>query len=248
MQNIHENQYKTEIPMEQNIWNPKNWTFFSYVNFIFSLLLLIDGIIGLLIQPEIVSLPHLLLYIPQLISSLYYLPVFAAGLILLFSSLLNEKLDKSPFYTVIIIKIILYLLSIQYTLLGIIAEFILDLSTSIILVLILINITILENDLPMRNIAAMGLGIILVASNLFLDILVTGITENAIWGLVYLIVSVSGIFLIRQNQIKIGAIAIFIVAILNDYILFYEVKGFGVGTEILKFLSLLFFLYDIMRK
>lgn len=248
MQNVYEKGFKTEIPMRQNIWNPKNWTIFCKLNLILSIVLLIDWMIGLLIPNLMYSRSYLYSILPDSYLFLIIVPLFSIIAILILSPLLNEKLDKSPFFIAILISIILSIGINQYTIVGYIGRTILSLSMAIVLALFCINITILENKEPISNIGAVILGILLVMINLIVSIIVFGIRLNEVWGIFFALIAIFGAILMRMEYIKLGGIPIFICCVLNDYLLPFGLSGFNAGVDLLSFISLFMVAYDFMRK
>lgn len=231
------------------MFSPRNWTFLCKLNFVTSIILIIDWILGVVINPSTLARQsYLATIVPKNFFFFFVFPLLSLILIFFLSPLLSEKLDKSPFITAILILVIVYLGVNEYTLLGRIAATLLTLGCSIIIVLISINITILENEEPISNVKAMLIGVILMAINFTVNFLIFGWRIDETWAFIYIIVAIVGIALIQTKKILIGAAPIFVCAVLNDYIFPFGLDGFDAGAELLKFLSLFFIIYHFTRK
>ncbi len=248
MENVYEKKYKTEIPMQQKIWDPRNWTTFSYINFIFSILLIIDWIVGLIFPESMIYQSYLYSAFPEMDLFSLVIPIISLVVIMLLSPLLSEKLDKSPFFTAIGILVKLSTCVNQHTIIGRVGELIVSLSCSVILVLNTINMTVLENEGPISNIGAMIIGVGLLMLNLLTNIVLFGLRINEIWGIIFVAMALLGTIIISLQRIKLGAIPIFVACVLNDYVFQFGLGGFNAGAELLKFFSLFLVVYDIIRK
>lgn len=246
MQNVYEKQYKTEIPMKQNVWNPKNWTLFCNIVFLFGLGLMVDYILGIILNNPISGTSYLSKAFSQ--NYLFYQVFTIIGIILILflAPLLNEKLDSSPFFTAIAISIILSTMVNQHTLIGTISRIVVSICCAIIIAMFSINITILENEGPISNILALLLGLAMVVINVLLNIVIFGLRVNEVWGIFLIMISFFGIILIELQHIKLGAIPIFIACILNEYVFSFSVSGFNAGIDLLLFVSLFLTAYDFM--
>lgn len=214
-----------------------NWSLFCKINLICSIILIADWAIG--ISSGDAVLKH------SFLTSIYpdaYLrnavPLISFIVILSITPLLNKEINGSPFFLAVFITIVLYLGGSQYTALGIAAQFSLKLTCSIIISIILFMIVLLRIEQPVSPLQLLtGAFFILLA-----DILIryfSGSGGTGPWAPAYLTVILSGIFIIKRRHLFTGAAIIFIIALLNNYLIKTPVTGFDTGANILKTSALL---------
>lgn len=238
---------KTEVPMKQSIWNPRNWTILCYINLGLAILLFIDWVCGLggSIVPRFSFLASTFPGIP-----FFHLPLslIIVLLIALLSLGLNEKLNSAPLFTAVAILGLAFLGVNQYTLLGRIGDTLLGIECSVVLVLFAINLTLYENQKPITNLHALFLGVILLSASLLLNSFIFGWRIDEIWGIFYVGLVLGGILLVRFGKVLLGAFPILLSTVANDYFLSYHITGFEAGEELLKFLALFLIVYSFLRK
>lgn len=226
-------------------WDPRNWSSASQFNVIFSIILLIDSILGfiLALTPERAG------YIWSFTSGTgifeLFFPIIVTLAILAISPVLNRDIDESPFFGAILIKIFLFLGSAQFTLLGIIGEFILDLGCSILIVTVLVFNILFDMDQPFNYINLMLLGLGFFVMQFILDIILLGWEISYAWILLILGGLAITILLLHQKKRLIGSILAIVLLILNNYILPMGISSLGVGSLILLSSSILLLISNI---
>jgi len=237
MQNMSK-KHKFNSNYKYNPLDPRNWTLFCKVVVISSILLIIDWILGLNIQIESIELSFFAENFTDTDFFIKIFPLVALIIILVLIPFLNKDMDESPFFGAIIIKVILYLGSCQYTILGKIGEFILSLSCSILIVVVLVFIILIETEEPINKIQVLIFGLILLIVHLIINIFIFSWRFEETWGLIFILTILAGILLIQRNLSLIGGLLIFIITIIIDYIIAYDLNGLDAGLELLKFASL----------
>ena len=247
MESIKRGDLGMERPREGNLFNPRHWTLFCHVNFALSMLLLVDWILGVLIP--IIHRPS---YLSLLYSAGDSLPALISFIsivvVLVFSPLFNDRLDRSPFFVAIIISALLELSVNQYTLLGVITGRALSLTCSAVMVLFSINMILLENEGPLDVVQVLGIGTCFLLVNLVLNVsfLELGIAE--VWGIFFFLIAFLGTWMIYLERERLGAIPIFMACVLNDYAFPFSLGGFNAGVELLKIFSFFLILREFIQK
>ena len=107
--------------------------------------------------------------------------------------------------------------------------------------------TFFEIEEPVNHAQGMLIALIILGVNFLVNSLIFGWRINETWALTYILISALGIFLIHKDYELIGALAIFVFAILNDYAVDFGLNGFDAGAEIMKFFSGFLVVRGIMR-
>lgn len=137
------------------------------------------------------------------------------------------------------IKILLNLGSSYFTLLGQISQSILNISCSILIVVVLVFVIFFETEGPEYYIKAMLIGVILLSINQIINLIIFGWKLEQLWGISLILISIISVFLIQKEKLLFGVLPILVMIIFNNYILPFGLGGFGVGSELLKFTSIL---------
>ncbi len=175
-------------------------------------------------------------------------PLIALIIVLVITPLLNKEIDDTPFFGVILIKIVLYLGSCQYTILGEIGVTLLTLSGTVIIIALLVFITFFQIEEPVNHIQGMLLGLIIILAEFIVNITIYGWrVDFETWAIIYIAISFIGILLIQKKYSLIGALPILIIALLNDYVISFALSGFDAGSELMKFFSLFLTIYAILN-
>jgi len=222
---------------QYNPLNPLNWTLLTIINVSCCIILFIDWLLGFNVPIDSINTSFLTNITGNNEFFLRVFPIFSLIFVLLISPWLNREIDDSPFYGVILIRVILYLGSCQYTFLGEIGEFVLTLTCSVVIVTVLVFMTFFSIEDPVNHVQGMLIALILLFVNFLVNLIVFGWRIEETWASLYIVISIIGIFLIHKDYIIIGALPIFIMAIFNDYIITFDINGFDVGAEIMKFFS-----------
>jgi hypothetical protein len=225
-----------------NPLNPLNWSILTQISVIISIVLIIDWILGFNVP---VSSIERLSFLAKISGNNEFFvrvfPLISIIIVLIITPMLNKEIDDTPFYGVILIKINLYLGYCQYTLLGNYGEFILTLTCSVVIVVVLVFMTFFEIDEPVNHVQAMLIALIILVANFLVNILVYSPTYgwriHETWALIYILISFGGILLIHKKYELLGALPILIIALLNDYVVDFAINGFDAGAEIMKFFS-----------
>jgi len=240
-------------PFKVNPYDPREWTLICKVVVALTLLLIIDWILGLSFGIPALRYSYLsdkMAFDNGFLITIF--PLMTLLIVLLISPLLNNKLSTTPVYGAIIILIIIYLGGVQFTILGTISKSLLNFTCSVVIVLVSLNITILENDEPVDPFYLILIGFILLLTNFFIDLFIYGWRINETWALIYLLVIAGGMMIIQKNRLLIGALPIFICAILNDYIFARVLEigliGFDAGAILLRIISILQVIHHFIRK
>ncbi|MHA1342893.1 MAG: hypothetical protein ACTSQG_02830, partial [Promethearchaeota archaeon] len=210
---------------------------------------IIDLIIGFYIENKPINYSFLANIFPDNNFFIGILSLIVVLIIILLTPFLNEEIDENPFFVAIIIKIILYLGSSQYTFLGRVGEIILNLSCTVVIVIVLVFITIIELEEPINYIQVLLLGIILLTINFILNIFYYGWRIEETWAIIFIFFSLGSILLMKNQKLFIvGVSIIFFMTILNDYIISFGLSGLDAGSELLKFTSLLLIIKFILTR
>ncbi len=232
---VRKDKYTKEY--KYNPLNPLNWSILTLVNVICSILLIIDWIIGFNIPIADINRSFLANATGGNEFFIRIFPIIALIIVLLISPLLNKEIDDTPFFGVIIIKIVLYLGSCQYTTMGDWVESILTFTCSVVIVVVLVFMTFFEIDEPVNHVQGMLIALVILGVDFLVNSLISGWRINETWALIYILVSFFGIFLIHKDFELIGACAILFMAIINDYVVDFGIDGFDAGAELMKFFS-----------
>lgn len=235
---------KFDADYSYSVFNPLHWTSIAKANFILSLLLLADLIIGLHLGLDPLNSSYFTRTISANVIFEYFIPLTFCLIFLAFTLLLNEEIDDYPYFGVVLVKIMLYLGGIQFTLLGYIAEFILDLACSIIIIGVLVFAIVFDTKQPLNKIQAILLGIFLLLIHTLINIIFLGFRINEIWAIIFIVLVSVGAFLIHKNISFIPAIVILILVIVNNYFIAFGINGVGAGTLILLVASIMIMIRD----
>jgi hypothetical protein len=232
---VKKDKYTSEY--KYNPLNPFNWSILTLINVICVALLIIDWIIGFSVPIADISTSFLTDVTGGNEFFLRIFPLIALIIILLLSPLLNKEIDDTPFFGVIIIKVVLYLGSNQYTIMGDWVESILTFTCSVVIVVILVFMTFFEIDEPVNHVQGMLIALGILAVDFIVNSLIFGWRINETWALIYISIAFFGILLIHKDYVLIGALAILVMAIFNDYVVDFDLNGFDAGAELMKFFS-----------
>lgn len=235
---------KFDADYSYSVFNPLHWTSIAKGNFILSLLLLVDLIIGLNLVLEPLNSSYFTRNVNDGAIYEFLIPLFSYVIFLLFSIVLNEDIDDYPYFGVVAVKSMLYLGGIQFTILGYIAEFILDLICSIIIIGVLVFAIVFDTKQPLNSIQAILLGIFLLLIHTLINIIFLGFRINEIWAIIFILLVSVGAFLIHKNISFIPAIVILILVIVNNYFIAFGINGVGAGTLILLGASIMIMIRD----
>ncbi len=161
---------------------------------------------------------------------------------------LNRPVSNSAFFGAIAIKILLYVGSVQFTILGLIVEFVLNLVCSFAIGLVLFLIVIGQIEEPLNSVETLLLGAGILAANFGVNVLIYGWRINETWSVFFLIVVAFGILALYKKWEFVGAIIIFVMAIINDFIVPFDLSGFGVGASIVSLTGLFLLIYWVMHR
>ncbi len=244
---MHGEKNQFDSSYKYNPMDPRNWRLFCAINILTSILLVIDWLLGITFSEDPISFSFLARTFTENEIFLKTLPLIIALTILSLSPFLNEQIDGAPFFGAITIKFLLYLGSCQYTIVGRIGETVLDTSCTVLIVWVFVYMTILELPNPLNYVQAFLIGFCFLIMHLITNILLFGWMVDETWGLIFVLTSLGGLFLIYKDKLLVGALIIFVMTILNDYILPYTLSGYDVGQEILTFLSLLLIIHSFLN-
>ncbi|MFO8018345.1 MAG: hypothetical protein R6U96_06890 [Promethearchaeia archaeon] len=242
---MYELDNEKDVPI-YNPWDPHNWSTACQFNLTFSVILFLDLGIGRAFGFHSTNGGYLWNIFSGYELTNYLFPLVTYCTILALSPVLNTDIDDSPFFGAILVKILLFLGSAQFTLIGIIAEFILDLGYSVLIVTVLIFNILFAMEQPSHHSLLMVLGIALFVIQLVLDVAISGWCIGYVWIILILGGLALAIFLIRQKKTLIGSVLSITLLVLNNYILPMGINSLGVGSLIILASAILLLISNIL--
>ena len=223
----------------------REWSLFRKITITICIVLFIDWILAFYVPLDSVRYSYLGEIFPDNPALIAPLPFLMIIFIIICSIGQTDEFLDTPFYSAVMIKVILNIGVTQFTLLGRIGVEVLDIVCTIVMVAIFVFNIIFEVSQPITYAEMIIIGIFLLGLNYFVNSLIHTGRFNEIWGGIYLIVVVIGAVLISKNYVLIGGALLFFIGVLNNYIVSFELTGFETGTEIIMFIGLFLFIHPI---
>jgi len=230
----------THIPIR-----PREWSLFRKITIATCIVLFIDWILAWYIPLNSIRYSYIGDIFPDSLALIAPLPFIMIVFIIICSIFQTNELLDTPFYSAVMIKVILNLGVTQFTLLGWIGVEILDIICTIVIVVVFVFNIICEVSQPINYAEMMLIGIFLLGINYFVNSLIYVGRFNEIWGGIYLLIVIIGFILINKKHVFIGAFLLLSIGIINNYIVSFELTGFETGAEIVLFIGLFLVIHPI---
>jgi len=224
---------------------PREWSLFRKITITICIVLFIDWILAWYIPPDNIRHSYLGEIFPDNPALIAPLPFLMIVFIIICSIFQTNELLDTPFYSAVMIKVILNFGVTQFTLLGRIGVEVLDIVCTVVIVAVFVFNIIFEVAQPIQYAEMLLIGIFLLGINYFTNSLVYTGRFNEIWGGIYLLIVLFGLLLINKKHVFIGAIILLSIGIINNYVVSFELSGFETGAEIIMYIGLFLFINPI---
>ncbi len=220
----------------------KKTTIFLQITLACGLIILLDLISAFQKNLEPSNLAHLanLLNLNNHLTN--QMGILAILIILLMVPLLNEDMDKRPFFLAIFIRISLHLFLSTYSWYGIIAELILRLSSGVVILWTCGIVVLYDAEFSLNTNQFYGFGILLLCADLILQLVTMTAIERPIWTSIVLLAPILGIGLFFHEKYELLSLLLIGVNGLNLFFMPSAINGWRLGSLVLLAIGVFFFI------
>ena len=224
---------------------PRDWSLFRKITVAVTIILFIDWILAWYIPPDNIRYSYLGEIFPSNLALIMPIPIIMIVFIIICSIYQTNEFLDTPFYSAIIIKVLLNFGATQFTLLGRIGVEVLDIVCTVVIVAVFVFNILFEVAQPINYSEMLIIGISLLGLNYLVNSIVYTGRINEIWGGIYLLLVVNGLILINKKYVLAGAGLLLFMSIMNNYVVSFELTGFETGAEIIFYIGLFLFIHPI---
>lgn len=230
----------THIPIR-----PRDWSLFRKITIAVTIILFIDWILAWYVPPDNIQYSYLVDIFPNNMALIIPIPLIMIVFIIICSIFQTNEFLDTPFYSAIVLKVLLNFGVTQFTILGRIGVEVLDIVCTVVIVAVFVFNILFEVAQPINYSEMSIIGISLLGLNYLVNSIVYTGRINEIWGGIYLLVVVIGLILINKKYVFAGACLLLFMGIINNYVVSFELTGFETGAEIIFYIGLFLFIHPV---